>query len=381
MNSHLIKVPFVDLTWQNQPLQAKITEAIQTVIDRGDFVLGQALAEFETAFAQACGVEYAVGVASGTAALALALQAYGIGAGDEVLVPANTFVATLMGVIQAGAKPILVDCHLDTALIDLAAAAQRITPNTRAILPVHLYGQMVSPQQLEDFARSYNLIIFEDAAQAHLASREGYRAGSVGVAAGFSFYPSKNLGAFGNGGMLVSNDQALCEAEAGVDIIGPSDMMDGRVGYLRMALDDSRFQNTMIMSYTAKYASGYYGPFREALDSAPKKGDKKTYQMDPSNSTEALREAELDTAEGADILMVKPGLPYLDIIYRLKEMSTLPIAAYNVSGEYAMVKAAAQNGWIDNDKVILETLTCFRRAGADIILTYFAKEAARLLNK
>ncbi len=211
MNSNLIKVPFVDLTWQNQPLQAKITEAIQTVIDRGDFVLGQALAEFETAFAQACGVEYAVGVASGTAALALALQAYGIGAGDEVLVPANTFVATLMGVIQAGAKPILVYCHLDTALIDLAAAAQKITPKTRAILPVHLYGQMVSPQQLQDFARSYNLIIFEDAAQAHLASREGYRAGSVGVAAGFSFYPSKNLGAFGNGGMLVSNDPEISQ--------------------------------------------------------------------------------------------------------------------------------------------------------------------------
>jgi porphobilinogen synthase len=175
--------------------------------------------------------------------------------------------------------------------------------------------------------------------------------------------------------------QALCEAEAGADIIGPSDMMDGRVGFIRMALDESTFQNTMIMSYTAKYASGYYGPFREALDSAPKKGDKKTYQMDPANSTEALREAELDTAEGADILMVKPGLPYLDIIYRLKEMSTLPIAAYNVSGEYAMVKAAAQNGWIENDKVILETLTCFRRAGADIILTYFAKEAARLLHR
>lgn len=175
--------------------------------------------------------------------------------------------------------------------------------------------------------------------------------------------------------------QALCEAEAGVDIIGPSDMMDGRVGYIRSALDESNFENKLIMSYTAKYASGYYGPFREALDSAPKKGDKKTYQMDPANSTEALREAELDTAEGADILMVKPGLPYLDIIYRLKEMSTLPIAAYNVSGEYAMVKAAAQNGWIDNDKVILETLTCFRRAGADIILTYFAKEAAKLLNK
>jgi porphobilinogen synthase len=175
--------------------------------------------------------------------------------------------------------------------------------------------------------------------------------------------------------------QALCEAEAGVDILGPSDMMDGRVGFIRRALDESRFHNKLIMSYTAKYASGYYGPFREALDSAPKKGDKKTYQMDPANSTEALREAHLDMDEGADILMVKPGLPYLDIIYRLKEISSLPIAAYNVSGEYAMVKAAAQNGWIDNDKVILETLTCFRRAGADIILTYFAKEAARLLNR
>lgn len=174
--------------------------------------------------------------------------------------------------------------------------------------------------------------------------------------------------------------QALCEAEAGADILGPSDMMDGRVGFIRRSLEESGFKHTLIMSYTAKYASGYYGPFREALDSAPKKGDKKTYQMDPANSTEALREAELDSEEGADILMVKPGLPYLDIIYRLKEISTLPIAAYNVSGEYAMVKAAAQNGWIDNDKVVLETLTCFRRAGADIILTYFAKEAAKLLN-
>lgn len=175
--------------------------------------------------------------------------------------------------------------------------------------------------------------------------------------------------------------QALCEARAGVDIIGPSDMMDGRVGYLRAALDEEGFQNVLIMSYCAKYASGFYGPFREALDSAPKKGDKKTYQMDPANAKEALREAMLDEQEGADILMVKPGLPYLDVIYRLKENFTLPIAAYNVSGEYAMVKAAAANGWIDNDKVILETLVSFRRAGADIILTYFAKEAAQLLRK
>jgi porphobilinogen synthase len=177
----------------------------------------------------------------------------------------------------------------------------------------------------------------------------------------------------------VLSKQALCEAQAGVDILGPSDMMDGRVGYLRRTLDESSFKNTLIMSYTAKYASSYYGPFRDALASAPKKGDKKTYQMDPANSTEAIREAQLDIDEGADILMVKPGLPYLDIIYRLKEMSPLPIAAYNVSGEYAMVKAAAERGWIDNDKVVLETLTCFRRAGADIIITYFAKEAALLL--
>jgi porphobilinogen synthase len=175
--------------------------------------------------------------------------------------------------------------------------------------------------------------------------------------------------------------QAICEAKSGVDIIGPSDMMDGRVGFIRAALDQEGFHNTMIMSYTAKYASGYYGPFRDALDSAPKKGDKKTYQMDPANGDEALREAALDEAEGADILMVKPGLPYLDIIYRLKQSFTLPIAAYNVSGEYAMVKAAALNGWIDHDKVMMENLMCFRRAGADIILTYHAKEAARLLNQ
>jgi porphobilinogen synthase len=175
--------------------------------------------------------------------------------------------------------------------------------------------------------------------------------------------------------------QALCEAEAGADIVGPSDMMDGRIGHIRKALDQGNHHNTLIMSYCVKYASAYYGPFREALDSAPKKGDKKTYQMDPANGREALREAALDEAEGADMLMVKPGLPYLDVIYRLREASNLPIAAYNVSGEYAMVKAAAANGWIDNDKVILETLMSFKRAGADMILTYFAKEAAKLLGK
>jgi porphobilinogen synthase len=173
--------------------------------------------------------------------------------------------------------------------------------------------------------------------------------------------------------------QSIASAKAGFDILGPSDMMDGRVGAMRSALDGEGFERTLIMSYTAKYASAFYGPFRDALASAPKKGDKKTYQMDPANGREALREAALDEAEGADILMVKPGLPYLDVIYRLRQASSLPIAAYNVSGEYAMVKAAAEKGWIDGDKVMMEVLTSFKRAGADIVLTYFAKDAARLL--
>lgn len=172
---------------------------------------------------------------------------------------------------------------------------------------------------------------------------------------------------------------ALEQAKAGVDIIGPSDMMDSRVQMIRNTLEENGYINTMIMSYTAKYASGFYGPFRDALDSAPKAGDKKTYQMDYANSSEALREAHLDELEGADILMVKPGISYLDIISKLKQNSTLPIAAYNVSGEYAMVKAAAQNGWIDEKAVMIEMLTSFKRAGADIILTYFAMDMAKIL--
>ncbi len=170
---------------------------------------------------------------------------------------------------------------------------------------------------------------------------------------------------------------ALVQAEAGADIIGPSDMMDGRVGVIRESLDKSGFTNVSIMSYTAKYASAFYGPFRDALDSAPKFGDKKTYQMNPANSKEALIEAELDTLEGADFLMVKPALSYLDVIHLLNENFTLPIAAYNVSGEYAMVKAAAAKGWIDGDKVRDEILMSIKRAGASVILTYFAKEFAQ----
>ncbi|MEG3438482.1 DegT/DnrJ/EryC1/StrS family aminotransferase [Pannus brasiliensis CCIBt3594] len=209
MTSSFSQVPFVDLAAQNQPLQTGIARAIESVIERGDFILGRDLADFETEFARACGVEYAVGVASGTAAIAIGLQARGIGPGDEVLVPANTFVATAIGVIQAGATPVFVDCHLDTALIDLDAAERAISPRTKAIVPVHLYGQMVSPGRLQDLARSRDLLIFEDAAQAHGAVRENARAGSIGSAAAFSFYPSKNLGAFGNGGILVSDDPEI----------------------------------------------------------------------------------------------------------------------------------------------------------------------------
>ena len=170
---------------------------------------------------------------------------------------------------------------------------------------------------------------------------------------------------------------ALAQAEAGFDIIGPSDMMDGRVGEIRDALDDQGFVNVGIMSYTAKYASAFYGPFREALDSAPKSGDKKTYQMDYANRKEALREADLDEEEGADYLMVKPALCYLDVIRDLSNYSSLPIAAYNVSGEYAMLKAAAERGWIDYNKAMPEMLTSIARSGASIILTYFAKEYAQ----
>ncbi|MEB3215613.1 MAG: porphobilinogen synthase [Nostocales cyanobacterium 94392] len=173
---------------------------------------------------------------------------------------------------------------------------------------------------------------------------------------------------------------AISQAEAGTDIVAPSDMMDGRVGAIRQALDAAGYFHVAILAYSAKYASSYYGPFRDALDSAPKFGDKKTYQMDAANAREALKEVALDIAEGADIVMVKPALAYMDIIYQIKSTTNLPVAAYNVSGEYAMIKAAAQQGWIDEKKVILETLTSMKRAGADLILTYFAKEVALMLH-
>ena len=174
---------------------------------------------------------------------------------------------------------------------------------------------------------------------------------------------------------------AVSQAKAGVDIIAPSGMMDGFVTTIREGLDEAGFEDIPILSYAAKYASAYYGPFRDAADSSPQFGDRRTYQMDPGNGREALKEVELDMLEGADMLMVKPALAYMDIIWRVKEMTNLPVAAYNVSGEYSMVKAAALNGWIDEKRVTLETLTGFKRSGADLILTYHAKDAVRWLNE
>ena len=175
--------------------------------------------------------------------------------------------------------------------------------------------------------------------------------------------------------------EALSHAKAGADMVAPSDMMDGRVGAIRKALDSGGFEDTPVMAYAAKYASSFYGPFREAAESTPQFGDRRSYQMDPPNSREALREVALDIEEGADIVMVKPALPYLDIIYQVKQQFNLPVAAYNVSGEFSMIKAAAQLGWIDGERAMMESLTSIKRAGADLILTYFAKEAARILNK
>jgi len=179
----------------------------------------------------------------------------------------------------------------------------------------------------------------------------------------------------------VLSKMAVSHAEAGVDMVAPSDMMDGRIGVMRRALDEAGFKHTGIMAYSAKYASSYYGPFRDALDSAPGFGDKKTYQMDPGNVREAIKEARLDEQEGADIVMVKPGLPYLDVIRAVNENVSVPVSVYNVSGEYAMIKAASANGWLNEEEAMMEALIGFKRAGADLIATYFAKAASKLLNK
>lgn len=244
----------------------------------------------------------------------------------------------------------------------------------------------VIPEQLKDKTATYSWAEDNFYLHALRSVKERFPEAVVMTDVAMDPYSSDGHDGLVVDGKIVNDDtltilgkMTVAQAQAGADIIGPSDMMDGRVGYLRACLDDAGFEEVSIMSYTAKYASGFYGPFRDALDSAPKFGDKKTYQMDPANRQEALRELMLDTEEGADFIMVKPALAYLDVIRLMKDNSELPIAAYNVSGEYAMLKAAAERGWLDYERVMLESLTSIKRAGADIILSYHAKEAATLL--
>ncbi len=209
----------------------------------------------------------------------------------------------------------------------------------------------------------------------------GVRTTSVGAAAAVEQVTAEMFEIANDPTLDILAKTAVSQARAGMDIIAPSDMMDGRVEAIRTALDANGFANIPILSYAAKFASGFYGPFREAADSAPQFGDRRSYQMDPANFREAMKEMELDLAEGADMLMVKPALPYLDVVHAAYERFEVPIAAYQVSGEFAMIEAAARNGWIDRDRVILESLTSIQRAGASIILTYFAKDVAKILNR
>lgn len=243
----------------------------------------------------------------------------------------------------------------------------------------------VVPEKDKDAVASYSY--HEDNFYLHVIQSIKERFPHVSIMSDVAMDPYSSDGHDGlvKGGKISNDDtlpilakMSVAQAQAGVDVIGPSDMMDGRIGVIRQALDEKGFSDTSIMSYTAKYASAYYGPFRQALDSAPKNGDKKTYQMDPANKQEALIEATLDEKEGADFLMVKPALAYLDIIHLLNERFELPITAYNVSGEYAMIHAAAQKGWLEYDAVMQETLLSIKRAGASAILTYFAKDFAAL---
>src|SRR5512146_126695 len=203
---------------------------------------------------------------------------------------------------------------------------------------------------------------------------------SVGAAAAVEAAAAEAFEIDNDASLAVLAKTAVSQARAGMDIIAPSDMMDGRVAAIRKALDDAGFSNTPVLSYAAKFASGFYGPFREAADSAPQFGDRRSYQMDPANFREAMREIETDLEEGADMIMVKPAMPYLDVIHAARQRFEVPLAAYQVSGEYAMIEAAARNGWIDRERVMMESLLSIKRAGADIILTYFAKDVARLLS-
>ncbi len=292
-------------------------------------------------------------------------------------------VFVMAGVSQKEAIPSMPGCYrytLDLLLDEVAAAHDLgipgialfplISPALKDNAGTESYNpEGLVPQAVRAIKQAIpNLLVFTDVALDPYSS-----AGHDGIVEDGEILNDETV--------AVLVQQALCHAEAGADFVSPSDMMDGRVGAIRRALDAAGWINVGILAYSAKYASAYYGPFRDALDSAPQFGDKKTYQMDPANPQEALKEVALDIAEGTDIVMVKPALAYMDIIHRIKQHTTLPVAAYNVSGEYAMVKAAAQQGWIDEQTVVMETLTSLKRAGADMILTYFAKDVATWLRR
>lgn len=271
--------------------------------------------------------------------------------------------------------------HTIPSLIDLATKATELGIPAIALFPV--VSSERKSADAEEACRADNLCN-----RAVVALKKAVP--EIGIICDVALDPYTDHGHDGlmQDGIIINDEtidmlarQALRQADAGVDIVAPSDMMDGRIGYIRDALDAAGHQQVRIMSYAAKYASGFYGPFREAVGSksALGKGDKRTYQMDPANGDEAIRECALDVSEGTDMLMVKPGMPYLDILHRVKQEFRMPVFAYQVSGEYSMMKAAAANGWLDNDRVVLESLLCFKRAGADGILTYSAIEAAELL--
>jgi porphobilinogen synthase len=286
-----------------------------------------------------------------------------VGPGTNVVRP----VSSMPGVAQLSVDRAVVECR-DAAALGIPAVILFGIPETKDALGSEAY---ISDGVVQQAIRSIkdnvpDLLVVTDVCLCEYTDH-----GHCGLI--------KN-GAVDNDSTLeILAQEALSHARAGADIVAPSDMMDGRVGAIRRALDSKGFDQVAIMAYAAKYASGFYGPFREAAESTPQFGDRRSYQMDPANSDEALREVELDIQEGADIVMVKPALAYLDVIYRVKEQFGYPVAAYNVSGEYSMIKAAGINGWIDEERIMMEVLLSIRRAGADMILTYFAKQIASAL--
>jgi porphobilinogen synthase len=279
----------------------------------------------------------------------------------------RTEVSSMPGIYQQSADQIVEECR-EAADLGISAVILFGLPEHKDELGSEAYDANGAVQRSIEAIRKakLDLLVITDVCLCEYTSH-----GHCGVTKGDEVLNDPSL--------VLLADAALSHARAGADIVAPSDMMDGRVGAIRQKLDENGFENTAILSYAAKYCSAFFGPFREAAQSAPQFGDRRSYQMDPANAREALREVALDLEEGADMIMVKPALPYLDVIQRVREKFDVPVAAYNVSGEYAMVKAAAQRGWLDEKRVVLEILTGIQRAGAEIILTYHAKDVARWL--